>query len=146
MREDIAMVAACLGVFAAIFLTAGIIPLVIYFGLKKGTNAVAEVTEHVCEENRMDKGRVSRTWLLKMKYSVNGVEYEKNYGVAKSKEYMDSHPVGTVIKIIVNSRDPKKFVFPEDTKKLLLPGIIFSAGGIGSLAGMISLLIRACSH
>lgn len=141
MREDIAAAVICLGVFAAIFLAAGIIPLVIYFGLKNGANAVAEVTEHVREETRTDRGRISCTWLLKMKYSVNGVEYEKKYGVVKSKEYMESHPVGTAIKILVNSRNPKKFILPEDMRKLLIPGIIFSVGGIGSLAGMISVLL-----
>lgn len=138
MGEDIAAAVICLGVFAAIFLAAGIIPLVIYFGLKNGTNAVAEVTEHVREETRTDRGQIGYTRLLKMKYSVNGVEYERKYGVVKSKEYMESHPVGTVIKILVSSRDPKKFILPEDTKKLMIPGIIFSVGGVVSLAGMIA--------
>lgn len=142
MREDIAAVVICLGIFAAIFLAAGIIPLVLYFRLKNGANAVAEVTEHVREETRTDRGQVSHALLLKMKYSVNGVEYERKYGVVKSKEYMESHPVGTVIKILVNSRNPKKFILPEDTKKLMIPGIIFTAGGIGSLAGMISMWVK----
>lgn len=142
MREDITAVVICLGAFAAIFLAAGIIPLVIYLGFKNGANAVAEVTEHVREETRTDRGTISSTWLLKLKYSVNGVEYERKYGVVKSKEYMESHPVGTVIKILVNSRNPKRFILPEDTKKLLIPGIIFTMGGIGSLAGMISMWIK----
>lgn len=142
MGEETTAVILFLGVFAAIFLAGGIIPLAIYFGLKNGVNAVAEVTEHVREETRTDRGRINTTWLLKMKYSVNGSEYEKKYGVVKSREYMDSHPVGTKIKILVNSHNPKKIILPEDTKKLLIPGIIFSAGGTGSLIGMISLWIK----
>lgn len=140
--ENVKTAAICLGIFAAIFLAAGIIPLVIYFGLKKGTNAVAEVTEHLVEETRNDRGQTSRTRMLKLKYTANGAEYESRYGVIKTPEYMDAHPVGTAIKIIVNPRNPRKFIMPEDLKKLLIPGIIFSAGGVGALAGVISMLIK----
>ncbi len=142
MGEEITAAIIILGVFAAIFLVAGIIPLVMYLGLKNGANAVAEVTEHVREETRTDRGRINTTWLLKMKYSVNGVEFERKYGVIKSKEYMDSHPAGTTMKILVSRHNPKKFILPEDTKKLLIPGVVFSVGGIGSLIGMISIWIK----
>lgn len=141
MREDVMAAAICLGIFAVIFLAAGIIPLVIYFGLKKGTNAVAEVTEHLSEQTHTDRGQTAHTRMLKLKYTANGAEYESRYSVVKTPEYMDAHPVGTAIKIVVNPRNPRKFIFPEDLKKLLIPGIIFSVGGVGCLAGVISLLI-----
>lgn len=139
-NEDLKAAAICLAIFAAIFLAAGIIPLVIYFGLKKGTNAVAEVTEHLIEETRTDRGQTSHTRMLKLKYIANGAEYERRYSVIKTPEYMDAHPVGTAIKIVVNPRDPKEFIMPEDLKKLLIPGIIFSVGGVGCLAGAINMI------
>lgn len=142
MREDILAVIIFLGIFAALFLTLGIIPLVIYFRLTHGANAVAEVTEHIREAMRTDRRQVHHDMLLKLKYSVNGVEYENKYGVIKTGEYMDAHPVGTTIKILVDPKKPKLFILPEDMKKPLIPGIIFTVGGIGSLAGVISLLIK----
>lgn len=128
--------------FAALFLTLGIVPLVIYFRLKRGENAVAEVTEHLLEETRTDRGQRRYTWMLKLKYSVNGIEHENRYSVIKERAYIDSHPVGTAIKILVDPKKPKLFIMPEDMKKPLIPGIIFTICGVASLAGVISMLIK----
>lgn len=138
MGEETTAVIIFLGVFAAVFLTLGIIPLVQYFKLTHGTPSTATVVEHALETTRSDRGQTSYTWLLKMKYYVNGTEYVKKYSVCKKRDYMEAHPVGTEMKILVNSHNPKKFILPEDRRTLLIPGIIFTVGGVGSLAGMFA--------
>lgn len=142
MGSDILIAAAFLGVFAALFLTLGIVPLVCYFRLKRGENAVAEVTEHLLEDTRTDRGQRHYTWMMKMKYSVGGVEYENRYKVIKERAYIESHPVGTAIKILVDPKKPKLFIIPEDMKKPLIPGIFFTVGGLASLAGVIALMMQ----
>lgn len=127
---------------AALFLTLGIVPLVIYYRLKHGENTVAEVTEHLLEDTSTDDGAKSYNWFLKLKYFVNGAEYENRYNVIKSKEYMNAHSVGTTINILVDPKKPKRFVLPEDISRPLIPGIIFTIGGMTSLVVMIAMLIN----
>lgn len=127
---------------AALFLTLGIVPLVIYYRLKHGENAVAEVTEHLLEGTSTDDGSKSYNWFLKLKYFVNGAEYENRYNIIKTKEYMNAHPVGTTINILVDPKKPKRFVLPEDISRPLMPGIIFTIGGAIALAGLIVMLIK----
>ena len=55
---------------------------------------------------------------------------------------MTAHPVGSKMKVLVSSRDPKKFVLPEDSRISLILGICFIAGGAAALTGMIELLIQ----
>lgn len=139
MKEEITAVIIVLGAFAAVFLTLGIIPLVQYYRLTRGSNAVATVVEHIREETRTDRRQIGHVWLLKVKYYVNGVEYVSKYGVCKKRDYMEAHPVGTEMKILVNPRNPKKFILPEDRQTLLIPAAFFMPGGIASLMGMIIL-------
>lgn len=127
---------------AALFLTLGIVPLVIYYRLKHGENAAAEVTEHLLEDTSTDDEAKSYNWFLKLKYFVNGAEYENRYNVIKTKEYMNAHPVGTTINILVDPKKPKRFVLPEDIQRPLIPGIIFTIGGMTSLVVMIAMLIN----
>lgn len=136
-EEKIAAVIA-LGVFAVLFTVLGVIPLVQFFRLTRGKQSTATVVEHIREETRTDRGQIRYVTLLKMKYYVNGTEYVNKYGVIKKRDYMEAHPVGTEMKILVNSHNPKKFILPEDRRTLLIPGIIFTVGGIGSLAGTLA--------
>lgn len=127
---------------AALFLTLGIAPLVIYYRLKHGSNVAAEVTEHLLEGSSVDEGSKSYYWFLKLKYFVNGAEYENRYNIIKSKEYMDAHPVGTTINILVDPKKPKRFVLPEDVQRPLVPGILFTIGGAAALVGLLVMLIK----
>lgn len=127
---------------AALFLTLGIVPLVIYHRLKNGENVSAEVSEHLLEGSSVDEGSKSYYWFLKLKYFVNGAEYENRYNIIKSKEYMDAHPVGTTINILVDPKKPKRFVLPEDISRPLVPGILFTIGGAIALAGLLVMLIK----
>lgn len=142
MGDGSAAAIVVLGIFTALFVAPGIAFTVTYFRLKHGDNAVAEVTEHLLEESRTDRGKRHYTWMLKLKYSVNGVEYEKRYSVVKPREYIEAHPVGTAVKILVVPNNPKRFIMPEDLKNALIPGIFFSIGGAACLAGFFSLLIK----
>lgn len=127
---------------AALFLTLGIVPLMIYHRLKHGENTAAEVTEHLLEGSSVDEGSKSYYWFLKLKYFVNGAEYENRYNIIKSKEYMSAHPVGTTINILVDPKKPKRFVLPEDVQRPLIPGILFTIGGAIALVGLIVMLIN----
>lgn len=143
MGEEVIAAVICLGIFAAVFLTFGICPLVQYYRLTHGVTVTATVVEHVTEKVSHDKRRYfGYVWLLKMKYYAYGSEYVKTYGVCKNREYLDTHPVGTEMKILVNIHNPKKFILPEDRWTLIIMGSMFTLGGIGSLAGVISLLIK----
>lgn len=143
MGEEVIAAIIGLGVFAAVFLTFGICPLVQYYSLMHGVTVTATVVEHIIEKVSHDKRRYfGYVWLLKMKYYAYGSEYVKTYGVCKNREYLDAHPVGTEMKILVNIHNPKKFILPEDRWTLLIMGGMFTLGGIGSLIGMISLWIN----
>lgn len=144
MEEEIIAAVIALGALAAVFLPLGICPLVYYFKLTRGLTVTAMVAEHVysTDRNSHSEGRVSHSWLLKMKYYVNGKEYVNTYSVCKKRAYLDAHPVGTEIKILVNIHNPKKFILPEDKWILMVMGGMFTLGGIASLIGMIDLLLK----
>lgn len=143
MGEEVIAAAVVLGVFAAVFLTMGIVPLVQCYRLTHGVAVTATVVEHICEKVSYNKRQYfSYVWQLKLKYYAYGSEYVSIYGVCKKRAYMDAHPVGSEMKILVNIRNPKKFILPEDRWTLIIMGSMFTLGGIGSLAGMISLLIK----
>lgn len=143
MEEEVIAVIIVLGIFAAVFLTVGIVPLVQYYRLTHGVAVTATVVEHICEKVSYNERQYFRyIWQLKLKYCAYGSEYVSTYGVCKKRPYMDAHPVGTEMKILVNIRNPKKFILPEDRWTLIIMGGMFTLGGIGSLAGVLSLLIK----
>lgn len=138
MEEEIIAAVIALGVFAAVFLPLGICPLAYYYRLTHGLTATATVAEHVYDNGR----RGNHLWFLKLKYHANGKEYVNTYSVCKKRAYLDAHPVGTEIKILVNIHNPKKFIMPEDKWILPVMGGMFTLGGIASLIGMIDLLLK----
>lgn len=143
MGEEVIAAVIGLGVFAAVFLTFGICPLVQYYRLTRGVTVTATVEEHVLEKVSYNQRQYfGYVRLLKLKYYAYGSEYVKTYGVCKNRTYLDAHPVGTEIKILVNIHNPKKFILPEDRWTLLIMGGMFTLGGIGSLIGMLVLWIN----
>lgn len=140
MAEEVIAAIIGLGVLAAVFLPLGICPLVICYRLTHGLTAAAAVEEHVLMISR-SKGHDHYSWHLKLKYYANGLEHIHTYGVSKKRAYLDAHPVGTEMKILVNIHNPKRFILPEDKWIPLLMGVMFTLGGAASLIGVISLLI-----
>lgn len=138
MGEDVIAAIIVLGFFAAVFLPLGIIPLVHYFRLTYGLTVTATVDEHVYSPSRKNK----KTWLLKLKYYANGLEYVNTYNVCKKRDYLDAHPVGSKITILVSINNPKRFILPEDRWILLIMGGMFTLGGAASLIAMIGFLIK----
>ncbi|MDE6726332.1 MAG: DUF3592 domain-containing protein [Oscillospiraceae bacterium] len=144
MGEEIIAAVVGVGVIAAVLLTLGIIPLVLYYKLTHGITAAAEVTEHIYDVPVRAGGRhhSNRSWTLKLRYSVNGIEYEKKYGLCKLRSYMDAHPVGSEIKILVDCRNPKRFVLPEDKRVMLILGLAFVPFGTLCLFGIANILTQ----
>lgn len=140
MEEEIIAAVIALGAFAAVFLPLGICPLVYYYRLTHGLTVTATVAEHVYDNGSRQRSRPS--WFLKLKYQANGREHVNTYSVCKKRAYMNAHPVGTEIKILVNIHNPKKFIMPEDKWILMVMGSMFTLGGIASLIGMIDLLLK----
>lgn len=138
MAEDVIAAIIVLGFFAAIFMPLGIIPLAHYFRLTHGLTVTAAVEEHVYSPSRKNK----KTWLLKLKYYANGLEYINTYNVCKKRDYLDAHPVGSKITILVDVGKPKRFIMPEDRWILLIMGGMFTLGGAASLIAMIGFLIK----
>ncbi|MDE6733354.1 MAG: DUF3592 domain-containing protein [Oscillospiraceae bacterium] len=144
MREDIIAAAIGVGVIAAVLLTLGIIPLVFYLRLTRGTTAAATVTEHTYD-TPVRAGRrhhSARVWMLTFKYSVNGAEYERQYGLCKPSWYLDAHPVGSEMKILVDRKNPKRFVLPEDKRVMLILSWVFIPFGVLCLFGVANLLLE----
>ncbi len=143
MGDEIIAAVMCLGILAAVFLPMGFCPLVQYYRLTHGVTVTATVVEHVMDKVSYNKRQYFKyVWLLKLKYYAGGLERVNTYGVCKTKEYINAHPVGTELKILVNIHNPKKFILPEDRWTLIIMGGMFSLGGIGCLIGIISLLIK----
>lgn len=140
MREEIIAAVICVGAIAAVLLTLGIIPLVFYFRLTRGTTAAATVTEHTYEAPRAGRRHSERVWMLTLRYSVNGAEYERQYGLCKPRRYLDAHPVGSEIKILVDRKNPKRFVLPEDKRVMLILSWVFIPFGVLCLFGIANLL------
>lgn len=143
MGEEIIAAIIGLGVLAAVFLPLGICPLVHYYRLTHGLTVTATVAEHVNDRTDHSASRRRQySWYLKMKYYANGLEHVNTYNVCKTGEYVEAHPVGAEMDILVNIHNPKRFILPEDKWILLLMGGMFTLGGIGSLIGMICLWIK----
>lgn len=137
MEEDVIAAIIALGFFAAVFLPLGIYPLVHYFRLTFGLTVMATVVEHVYSPSR----RHSASWLLKLKYYANGLEYINTYNVSKKRDQLQAYPVDSKIKILVNIKNPKRFILPEDKWVLMIAGGMFTLGGVTSLIAIIQLLI-----
>lgn len=138
MGEDTIAAIIVLAIFAVVFLPLGICPLVYYYRLTHGLTVTATVAEHVYSPERRDRD----LWFIKVKYFVNGLEYINDYNVCKKRDYLEAHPVGTEIKILVNVHNPKIFILPEDKWILMLMGGMFTPGGIVSLIAVIKFWIN----
>lgn len=55
---------------------------------------------------------------------------------------MDAHPIVSEIKILVDRRDPKKFVLPEDKRVMLILDLAFIPFGIMCLFGIANILTQ----
>ncbi len=139
MAEDVIAAIIVLGIFAAVFLPLGIIPLAYYYRLTRGMTVTAAVEEHSYSPGR---GRKRGSWFIKLRYHAYGTEYVNTYGVCKSRECLDVHPVGSEVTILVDVGKPKRFIMPGDRWILLIMGGMFTLGGAASLIAMIGFLIR----
>lgn len=139
MAEETIAVIIGLGVFAAVFLPLGIIPLAFYYRLTRGMTVTAAVEEHSYSPER---GSKRGSWYIKLRYHAYGTEYVNTYSVCKSREYLDDHPVGSEVTILVDVSKPKRFIMPEDRWILLIMGSMLTLGGAASLIAMIGFLIK----
>ena len=142
MREDILAAAIGVGAIAAVLLTLGIIPLVFYFRLTRGITAAATITEHTYDAPVRANRQHTLVWILTFRYSVNCVEYERQYGLSKPSRYIEAHPVGSEMKILVDRKNPKRFVLPEDKRVMLILSWVFIPFGVLCLFGVANLLMQ----
>ena len=124
---------------ARFLIPAGVILIVfgvVFFGASKRNQhyekAEAQVTSVVLEEaasTDANGNRTEATYLLGLKYTVDGKEYEADLsGVSK-------HEVGDRITIYYDPADPSRIT---QTKSLIIPLIIIAAGIAAVVAGIVS--------
>ena len=124
---------------ARFLIPAGIILIVfgiVFFGASKRNQhyekTEAQVTGVVLEEaasTDANGNRTEATYLLGLKYTVDGKEYETDLSG------MSKHEVGDRIAIYYDPTDPKEIT---QTKSLIIPLIIIAAGIAAVVGGIVS--------
>lgn len=129
--------------FSKFFIPLGIILLVftvVFFNsvtTRKGypqTEATVSRVELFEEEHYVDGTKHEATYTVFVKYTINGKQYEEEYGVVHKMD------VGDIVKIDYNPDDPRDISQPHT---IVLP-IVFAAAGIIALAaGVLSAVMTA---
>lgn len=108
-----------------------------YFRFTHGFSAAAKVIEHVGVTYGLEKHFTRQQ--LRLKYNINGAEFVRicpNYVDGARNEY----PIGSEVKILADSRNPKSFVLSGSESVFLKLGISFAAAG--ALAIILMFVLR----
>lgn len=97
-----------------------------YYRFTHGFSAAAKVIEHIGVTYGLEKHFNRRQ--LRLKYNINGAEYIRicpNY----VDDTLNEYPIGSEVKILVDSNNPKNFIFSGSESIFLKLAIPFTAAG-----------------